>query len=279
MYYSSLLLICSTTFFSCSKSDGNSSQGILADSLTASTGVFTKAQAERGAVLYTNNCAACHGIDLRGTEGGTALVGELFRAKWEKKTLGELFELTKTTMPKTNPHSLDDASYASLLAFILSANQFPSGDADLSSTMEGLGNIFMGTPPVSERVARQFTPKPYNSAPPTIEAEWTQHRGDHASSNYSPLDQINKTNVKNLKIAWRWKTENFGSQPEFYFKATPLMVNGVLYTTAGLSRTVAAIDAESGETLWTFRFDEKERKTLCTSSEFRARSSVLVVTC
>ena len=39
------------------------------------------------------------------------------------------------------------------------------------------------------------------------------------------------------------------------------MANGVLYTTAGLSRTVAAIDAETGETLWTFRFDEKERKT------------------
>ena len=60
---------------------------------------------------------ACHGKDLRGTEGGGALIGERFLSKWKEKSLGELFELTKTTMPKTNPHSLDDASYSSLLSF------------------------------------------------------------------------------------------------------------------------------------------------------------------
>ena len=257
----SFLSLCVIALFSCSNSDQHSSQSTDTTAVvTASSGVFSKTQADRGAVLYTNNCAACHGTDLRGTEGGNALIGELFNAKWKEKTLGELFELTKTTMPKTNPHSLDDASYSSLLAFILNANQFPLGEVDLPSTSEELATILVGSPPVS-RVAMRFYPAPYNAAPPTIEAEWPQHRGDHASSNYSSLDQINKTNVQNLKIAWRWKTENFGSKPEFYFKSTPLMVNGVLYTTAGLSRTVAAIDAESGETLWTFRFDEKERKT------------------
>jgi len=254
-----LLLICSTIFYSCLQSGKNSTEGLAAESVTATKGVFTKGQAERGAVLYTNNCAACHGTDLRGTEGGNALIGELFKAKWKEKTLGALFELTKTTMPKTNPHSLDDVSYSLLLAFILNANQFPAGEVDLPSTSKELANILVGSPPLS-REALRFNPAPYNATPPTIEAEWRQHRGDHASSNYSSLDQINKTNVKSLKIAWRWKTENFGSKPEFYFKSTPLMVNGILYTTAGLSRTVAAIDAESGETLWTFRFDEKERK-------------------
>jgi quinoprotein glucose dehydrogenase len=253
------LVVCLATFFSCSTSERNSTHRIPPDSIIAATGVFTKVQAERGAVLYSHNCASCHGMDLRGTEGGNPLVGQLFRAKWQEKTLRELFELTKSTMPKTNPHSLDDASYSSVLAFILNVNEFPPGDAELPVTIAELENIVIGSPPFA-REARQFTPARYDATPSTIEAEWRQHRGDHASSNYSPLDQINKTNVKNLKIAWRWKTENFGSKPEFYFKATPLMVNGVLYTTAGLSRTVAAIDAESGETLWTFRIDEKERK-------------------
>lgn len=241
-------------FFSCTKSDPRSIQ--VAET-TANAGVFTKPQVEAGSALYSTNCAACHGKDLRGTEGGNPLMGDRFVDRWKEKSLGELFDLTKTTMPKNNPQSLDDADYASLLAFILDANAFPSGSVDLSANKEELQNILLGSPP---RVSLGFVPKVYDPKLPTIEAEWRQHRGDYASTNYSSLDQINKENVHKLKIAWRWKTDNFGPGPEFYFKSTPLMAKGVLFTTAGLSRTVAAIDAENGETLWTFRFDEKERK-------------------
>ncbi|SOD95681.1 outer membrane protein assembly factor BamB family protein [Spirosoma fluviale] len=229
--------------------------------LTANLGAFTQKQVEAGSALFATHCAACHGRDLRGTEGGNALVGERFVAKWSDKSVGQLFDLTKSSMPKTNPHSLDDASYASLIAYILSANGFPEGDVALPSATARLRLIPMGTPPPSSRVSMQFKPATYTDKPTTIEGDWRQHRSDYASSNYSPLSQINKDNAKQLKIAWRWKTDNFGSNPEFYFKSTPLMVNGVLYTTAGLSRTVAAINAENGETLWTFRFDEKDRKT------------------
>lgn len=73
------------------------------------------------------------------------------------------------------------------------------------------------------------------------------------------LDQINHQNVKQLRIAWRWKTENFGPSPKLYYEATPLMIKGVLYTTAGYWRVVAAIDGATGETLWTCRMDEGER--------------------
>jgi len=258
LYY---LIAINWLFVSCSRSDQNSNQEELASvKVTANAGVFTRQQVERGAVLYMNNCVTCHGKDLRGTEGGNALTGEHFIAKWKEKSLGELFELTKATMPKSNPHSLDDASYASLLAFILNASEFPYGDVDLSSNKDELQTILMGTPPPPSRVSLRFNPNVYNAKPPTIEGEWLQHRGDYASTNYSPLDQINKENAKDLKIAWRWKTDNFGPSPEFYFKSTPLMAKGVLYTTAGSSRAVAAIDAINGETLWTFRFDEKERK-------------------
>jgi len=250
-----IFLLISLLFFSCVENDKNSNQNAI-----AINGVFTRKQVESGSLLYANNCGSCHGKDLRGSEGGNALIGERFITKWKEKSLSELFELTKATMPKNNPHSLDDASYSSLLAFILNANGFPPGDVDLPTAKKDLDNILIGSPPAS-RISLHFTPAPYNSKPPTIEAEWLQHRGDYASSNYSPLDQINKENAGKLKIAWRWKTDNFGSGPEFYFKATPLMAKGVLFTTAGLSRTVVAINAENGETLWMFRYDEKERKT------------------
>ena len=59
--------------------------------------------------------------------------------------------------------------------------------------------------------------------------EWRDHGGDAGSTKYSPLDQINRDNVKDLRIAWRWKAENFGPLPDFRFQVTPLMVGGVLY--------------------------------------------------
>src|SRR5581483_11126423 len=71
----------------------------------------------------------------------------------------------------------------------------------------------------------------------------------------------NRDNVSKLRIAWRWKADNFGPTPEFYFRVTPLMADGVLYTTAGIRRTVVAIDAATGETLWMYRLDEGARGT------------------
>lgn len=226
------------------------------------TSLYTKKQSAAGLPVYMQYCVACHGRDLRGTEGGVALVGDRFTDKWKDSSLASLFDLTKNTMPKTNPHSLKDEDYAAVLAYIFDVNQYPAGQQDFPASGPGLLNFRPGPAPgTPSRISLRFNPPAYSDKPPTIEAEWLQHRGDYASTNYSPLDQINKTNAKDLKILWRWKTENFGPAPEFYFKATPLMANGILYTTAGLSRTVAAINGATGETLWTYRYDEKERKT------------------
>jgi quinoprotein glucose dehydrogenase len=89
--------------------------------------------------------------------------------------------------------------------------------------------------------------------------EWRYYGADPGSTRYSPLDQINKTNVKDLRIAWRWKTDNFGPQPDYNYQATPIMVGGVLYTTAGSLRDAVAINAATGETLWMYRYEEGER--------------------
>ena len=77
--------------------------------------------------------------------------------------------------------------------------------------------------------------------------EWPVYGGSLAAQHYSPLDQINAQNVKDLEIAWRWYGGNFGPTPEMKSETTPLMIGGVLYATAGATRNVVAINAGSGE--------------------------------
>ena len=72
--------------------------------------------------------------------------------------------------------------------------------------------------------------------------EWTTYGGDLGNTHYSPLDQINAGNFNKLQVAWRFKTDNFGPRPETNLQATPLMVKGVLYTTAGTRRDVVALE-------------------------------------
>ena len=91
------------------------------------------------------------------------------------------------------------------------------------------------------------------------DGEWHHYGGDAGSTRYSPLDQITPANVDDLEIAWRWKAASYGPRPEYNYQATPLMVDGVLYVTAGTARDVVAIDATTGETLWMWRYDGGER--------------------
>lgn len=91
------------------------------------------------------------------------------------------------------------------------------------------------------------------------DGEWRYWAGDAGSTRYASLDQIDATNVAELEILWQWKSHNYGPRPEAYYRVTPLYVDGILYTTAGYRRTVVAIDAGTGETLWTYRLDEGER--------------------
>ena len=90
--------------------------------------------------------------------------------------------------------------------------------------------------------------------------EWRVYGGDFGNTRYSPLDQINATNVKDLQVVWRWKAQNMGPRPQTAWEVTPLMVGGKLFFTAGTVRTVVAADAASGETLWTYRGDDTDER-------------------
>jgi quinoprotein glucose dehydrogenase len=89
--------------------------------------------------------------------------------------------------------------------------------------------------------------------------EWPAYGADLGNTHYSPLDQINASNFNKLQVAWRLKTDNFGPRPETNLQSTPLMVKGVLYTTAGTRRAVVAANAATGEVLWMHSENEGAR--------------------
>ncbi len=88
---------------------------------------------------------------------------------------------------------------------------------------------------------------------------WSTYGGDLGHTRYAPLSQITAGNFDDLEVAWRFKTDNLGPTPEFRFQSTPLVVDDVLYSTAGSRRAVVAIDAATGELRWMYSLDEGDR--------------------
>ena len=88
------------------------------------------------------------------------------------------------------------------------------------------------------------------SAPPAAQLDWPVYGGQGAQDHYSTLSQINRSNVKDLVVAWKYDTGEQGGDLE----ATPIVVGNVLYTLTP-SHSVIALDAASGKLLWKFEAD------------------------
>jgi len=92
--------------------------------------------------------------------------------------------------------------------------------------------------------------------PPRV-GEWPVYGATNAATKYSPLDQIDASNVAGLEIAWEWRSPDaaiLAAHPELKpgeFQATPIMVDGRLFTSTAMSQ-VAAIDPATGKTLWVY---------------------------
>ena len=89
--------------------------------------------------------------------------------------------------------------------------------------------------------------------------EWPTYGGDLGQTRYSALNQINASNFNNLELAWSFNTSHLGPRPEFNLQSTPIMVKGVLYTTGGTRRAAVALDAATGELLWSHSENEGPR--------------------
>ena len=111
-----------------------SSQELSAeDERTVWDGVYNEEQAERGRLLYAEECSGCHAPDLRGDNTSPSLVGQSFAFLFGGLTLGELFGKIQSQMPTDRPGSLSAQTYRDILAFVLSANGHPRGENELEA--------------------------------------------------------------------------------------------------------------------------------------------------
>jgi mono/diheme cytochrome c family protein len=94
-------------------------------------GVYTEAQANRGAALFDKECAGCHGPSGEGGGMAPALVGAAFAANYDGQTVGDLFDRNRTTMPVGREGQVGTVQSADITAFMLQVNKFPPGLTEL----------------------------------------------------------------------------------------------------------------------------------------------------
>ena len=112
---------------------GVSRSVVSAQAKTTWSGIFTAEQVARGKEKAIAECAACHGMTLKG-DLAPALVGADFIDHWYDARLGELTLRIQNTMPQSAPGSLKAEEYADIVAFLLAENGFPAGTETLKLT-------------------------------------------------------------------------------------------------------------------------------------------------
>ena len=241
--------------------------GALAQGLTP----FAQ-QAEAGRELYALNCASCHGDALQGTIAGP-LRGPEFLGKWGAgaATAADLYTYIHDTMPPGQGGSLSQADYAAILAFVMRENLVraeaaiePGGDAlaalSLPAGEVGVGGLSTRVaplppgPPINYPLATYLPVTDAFLADPPAE-EWPAWRRSHLGLGYSPLKQIDTSNVGKLTIAWAQ------ALPAGVNMNEPLVHNGVLYV-FGYGDNVFAFDAASGRQLWRYQRELPPRTAL-----------------
>jgi mono/diheme cytochrome c family protein len=104
------------------------------------TAAYTAEQAQRGLHLYFKNCSGCHGDMLNGAESGPALSGGAFERRWQGRTVADLYDKARLTMPPLpdQPGKLSPQEYIDIVAAILRTNGAPVGTQELAPQPDAL---------------------------------------------------------------------------------------------------------------------------------------------
>jgi mono/diheme cytochrome c family protein len=135
-----LALAAGAVFVMCMGQALPSAQGSAARR-TVLDGVYTVDQAKRGQTAYNESCGDCHERDLSGGDRGSALAGDSFVNGWIDLSVGDLFDRIRKSMPVDRPGSLSAETTRDLVAFILQANDYPAGSAELKPDLAALKAI------------------------------------------------------------------------------------------------------------------------------------------
>lgn len=96
-------------------------------------GVYSEAQATRGAAAYKRDCSSCHGEGLEGDGFAPALAGSEFLSNWNGTTVGDLFDRIRVSMPPSSPGAVPVKDKADIIAHLLKSNKYPAGTDELPS--------------------------------------------------------------------------------------------------------------------------------------------------
>jgi alcohol dehydrogenase (cytochrome c) len=248
-----------------------------------SGGDYTSAQASRGAAVYAQDCAQCHGASLRG-DSGPPLTGPTFQQAYGTGTAAQLYDFISRQMPQDKPGSLSQQQYLDVTGYILSRNGFPSGNTLLQ--IASLSQIRMSEHRISETAPGPNTDEIVRAAPPvrkvysqlpaganvnitdsmmlnaaSDENNWLLHGRTYDNQRYSPLEKITADNVKSLSPVALVQTGMTAS-----FETTPIVVNGVMYITTPVvnkKMLIMAVNAATGERLWDVTYNLGSFQVCC----------------
>ena len=229
----------------------------------AADGGYTAEQADAGWTVYARQCGECHGPQLDGAEA-PPLRGVEFLNGWAGRTTDELFAYVRDGMPPGLGGSLSDPVYLNLVAYLLDANGARSGDApltadaavtigDAADVAEARRAAREGERPrpipsrfVNQEVPHDLTPVTDALLEEPPPGDWLSWRRTRDSHGYSPLAQVTRDNVDELRLAWVLSIREGNHQ------TTPLVHDGVMFL-ANPGNVVQAIDAATGDVIWQYR--------------------------
>jgi len=227
---------------------------------------FTAAQAAEGKTAYDRDCAGCHGRNLDDGQFAPALRGGPFTRNWAGKAVSDLFTYAATKMPPAAPNSLGARTYASITAYLMQSNGVVAGTREMGSTPDALAlvripgtaerrgsagggltpGVALPNAPPANALLDKLTPVTAAMLAKPAPGEWLTWRRTYDSQGFSPLNQITRDNVKNLRVAWSW------SLPPGPNTAAPLVHDGVMFV-QGYGDQVQALDAATGDLLWHYQ--------------------------
>jgi alcohol dehydrogenase (cytochrome c) len=241
---------------------------ISAGQVPTAAPIFTAAQAAAGQASYQTHCASCHLPDLAGQNEAPPLAGANFMTTWRARTARDLIDYMQATMPPGRP-SLAETDYVNIAAFILRSNGAAAGSEQLrASSADRIGSVATGqraavTPATGGdgAPARPSGPPPSRGHSVTGEVrnfvpvtdamlknpppgDWLMARRNYQAWSYSPLEEITRSNVKELKLAWSWSMNEAGAN-----QPMPLVHNGVMYL-GNTGHMMQALDAATGDLIW-----------------------------
>ncbi|MGH8258526.1 MAG: PQQ-binding-like beta-propeller repeat protein, partial [Steroidobacteraceae bacterium] len=226
---------------------------------------FTASQAAAGKAEYAAQCASCHGRALSGGEFAGALNGARFSQDWGGKAADTLTAFIHTRMPPTKPGSISLPATVQLVAYLAQVNGGTAGNEPLTASGPSLARMslprnpaapsaaMMPLSPLSPPVPRVVRANPLDTITPVTDAllrdpppgEWLRWRRTGDDGGFSPLKQIDRANVRRLRVAWTWSLPNGPNE------TTPLEHGGVLFV-QGYGDHIQALDAANGNLLWDY---------------------------